>query len=369
MAKAKEITGLDCAMRADDGIKLILRSRFEEMRSFGAAALDWSETEGVHDMRVASRRLRSAIKDFLPYLRRRKLRQAREDLRSVAQALGAVRDQDVALIAFEKLAAEAPPELSTGIEQFANSQQHKLGGARAQLEETLSADALEKLQQDFHDALEESLKVARGSDGDEQAVIDDAELRQIAREILDERLRDLHEMSASLFQPFETEHLHEMRIAAKRLRYAIELFTPCLGETLKPFCKEIARMQDSLGELHDCDVWIVEIGAALREASGEKFDVKSPGGRAEASMLSNNNTTRESETQVAHQAIFWLLEHFVKRRTEHFCAALERWRDWKTTGFQERLADTIHNQSHVTEPAAQNSHAAKTIANIESRKS
>src|SRR3954452_25426999 len=112
MAKAKEIAGLDCAMRAGDGIELILRSRFEEMCSFSAAALDWSETEGVHDMRVTSRRLRSAIKDFLPYLRRRKLRQAREDLRRMARALGAVRDQDVALTAFEKLAREAPPELS-----------------------------------------------------------------------------------------------------------------------------------------------------------------------------------------------------------------------------------------------------------------
>src|ERR1043165_9083003 len=130
MAKAKEIAGLDCAMRADDGIKLILRSRFEEMRSFSAAALDWSETEGVHDMRVASRRLRSAIKDFLPYLRRRKLRQSREDLRSVAQALGAVRDQDVALIALEKLAEAAPPGLSAGIKQFASTRQSKRDGVR-----------------------------------------------------------------------------------------------------------------------------------------------------------------------------------------------------------------------------------------------
>ncbi|HEX8890896.1 MAG TPA: CHAD domain-containing protein [Pyrinomonadaceae bacterium] len=360
MVKAKEIAGLDCAMRAGDGIKLILRSRFEEMCSFSAAALDWSETEGVHDMRVASRRLRSVVKDFLPYLRRRKLRQAREDLRSVAQALGAVRDQDVALIALEKLAEDAPPELSTGVKQFANSRQHKRGGARSQLGEALSEDALKKLQQDFHDALEESLKGSRGANGDEQAITDDAELHEIAREILDERLRDLDEMSTSLFQPFETEHLHEMRIAAKRLRYAMELFTPCLGEALKPFCKEIARMQDSLGELHDCDVWIVEIGAALRKASDEKVAVKSPGDGLEESMLSNDSTTRESETQIEHQAVFWLLDHFVKQRTEHFCAALERWREWKTTGFQERLADTIHNQSLGVEPI---SSAAKIIAN------
>src|SRR4051812_10734820 len=119
MAKAKEIAGLDCRMDAGDALGLILRARLEEMCSYRTAALDWSDVEGVHDMRVASRRLRSAIKDFLPYLRRRKLKQAREDLRGVAQALGAVRDQDVALIALEKLGRDAPPELSAGLEQFA----------------------------------------------------------------------------------------------------------------------------------------------------------------------------------------------------------------------------------------------------------
>lgn len=356
-------------MRADDGIKLILRSRFEEMCSFGAAALDWSKTDGIHDMRVASRRLRSAIKDFLPYLRRRKIRQAREDMRGVAHALGAVRDQDVALIALEKLAEEAPPELSAGIEQFASARQDKREGARTQLAAALSEDALGKLQQDFHDALEGSLKVSEDANGDDQEIIDDTEIREIAREILDERLRELRVMSGSLFRPFDAEPLHELRIAAKRLRYAMELFTPCLGEALKPFCKEIARMQDSLGELHDCDVWIVEIGAALRESSEEKFDAESPGGRTEEGRLSTNGTPRESGKHVDERALFWLLDYFVKQRTEHFRAALERWREWQATNFQEQLAETIHNQSHVTEPPAQNSDLAKTVASIKSHKS
>jgi CHAD domain-containing protein len=346
MTKAKEIAGLDCAMRATDGISLILRSRLEEMCSFRAAALDWSDIEGVHDMRVASRRLRSAIKDFLPYLRRRKLRQAREDLRRVAQLLGAIRDQDVALISLEKLATEAPSGVSAGIEQFASTRQHRQKNARSRLEEVLTVDSLQKLRMEFHEALEESTKVSRehGAGKDGQEIADDARLYQVAREIIDERLRDFQELSTSLFQPFESDPLHQMRIAAKRLRYAIELFTPCLGEELKPFCKEIAKMQDSLGELHDCDVWIAEIGAALIEAPEDKIDGEAPGGRAKGGDPSSYGAAHEGGLPAERGAMFWLLEHFVKGRTDHFRDALERWREWTATGFQERLVATIHTQ-------------------------
>jgi CHAD domain-containing protein len=368
MAKAKEIDGLDCRMRAGDGISLILRVRLEEMCSNRAAALDWSNIEGVHDMRVASRRLRSALKDFLPYLRKRKLKEARQDLRSVARTLGAVRDQDVALVALEKLAAEAPPELSAGIEHFASMRRHILDDARSRLEAALSEDALEKLQRDCHDALEESSKVSRDKDEDEEAFAGDAELHQVAREILDERLRDLQELSASLFQPFEIVLLHEMRIAAKRLRYAIELFTPCLGgDALKPFCKEIARMQDSLGELHDCDVWIIEIGGRLNTASTEKFDVESHGDRTKGHV--NNSAAPEEGADIERQAMFWLLDYFVKERTEHFRAALEHWREWQATGFQEQLIATIHNQPPAAESSPPASSTTETVADGKSAES
>ena len=91
MAKAKEIFGLDCGAEARAGIRLVLLSRLEEMSAFRAAAIDQGSIEGVHDMRVASRRLRSALGDFLPYLRKRKLLGSKDDLKRVADALGRVR--------------------------------------------------------------------------------------------------------------------------------------------------------------------------------------------------------------------------------------------------------------------------------------
>ena len=64
MAKAREITGLDCEANAIECAAKILRARFEEVLEFRSAALDSEGIEGVHDMRVATRRLRSALRDF-----------------------------------------------------------------------------------------------------------------------------------------------------------------------------------------------------------------------------------------------------------------------------------------------------------------
>ena len=113
-------------------------------------------------------------------------------------------------------------------------------------------------------------------------------------------------------------------------------------------------MQDSLGELHDCDVWIAEIGAALTEASDEKIDAESSGGRTKEDLPSGNGTTRIGGASVEDDALLWLLDHFVKERTDHFRAALGRWREWKATGFQEQLVATIHNQPPAAEPPARN---------------
>ena len=109
-----------------------------------------------------------------------------------------------------------------------------------------------------------------------------------------------------------------MRILAKRLRYAVELFASCWGDELKKHADEIARLQTSLGELHDCDVWIANLGSRLKKKGA------SDGG-------TGPNLVRENE------AVVWLLQHFVNERTKHYCRTLARWHKWETEGFLQGL--------------------------------
>src|SRR5258708_39778425 len=86
-------------------------------------ALDWNDPEGVHDMRVASRRLRSALADFKPYLRRGTLPRGR--LKMIAAALGTVREEDVSLLALESLKTRVAERIAQGIEAIADERRRR----------------------------------------------------------------------------------------------------------------------------------------------------------------------------------------------------------------------------------------------------
>jgi hypothetical protein len=58
---------------------------------------------------------------------------------------------------------------------------------------------------------------------------------------------------------------HEMRIAAKRLRYTMEICSPAYDDGLKDFVASVKDLQTLLGEIHDCDVWVDSLDAFLRD--------------------------------------------------------------------------------------------------------
>lgn len=315
MAKAKEITGLDCAANATDGVKLVLQTRFEEMFELREAALDWSDIEGVHDMRVASRRLRSALRDFLPLFHKQTpLKNFGRELKKVADALGKVRDQDVAIVALEGLKNETVEheEIKQGIEKLIEERNVICDKARMALTETITAGTLTLLREKLTKALEQATNESKSKD---------ITFREAGSAIIKGQLKEFLKLSKSIYTPFDIEPLHDLRIAAKRLRYAMELFTVCSGEELNSFADEVSNMQSSLGELHDCDVWIEEMGNRLKRES---------------------KVTQTVENQERHDAVIWLLSHFVKTRTKHYRAALERWQNWTKDNFAERLIENVN---------------------------
>ena len=312
MAKAKRIKGLNCKLVASAGIKLVLLTRFDELCSFQSMALDWTDPEGVHSMRVASRRLRSALRDFMPYLRKRPLASALKQLRSIADALGEVRDQDVAIEALEEMVSHAPAALSPGLKSFVETRKQVREQARDELNAELESTELKQLESEFIAGVDEATATRAGSPA--------ITFLTMSREIILERLQEFEALSNGLLNPFEIETLHEMRIAAKRLRYAIELFQQCWGRALSGYAKRIARIQGALGDLHDCDVWIESLGKQIINARKHK-----------------------QQDQVA--ALMWLLIHLVKLRTKHFRQAFAHWRQWEAHEASEKLRTTLSNRA------------------------
>lgn len=67
------------------------------------------------------------------------------------------------------------------------------------------------------------------------------------------RLDEMMDLAGALNDPAAVDDLHQLRIAAKRLRYAVEIFEPCLHGA-KPVLRELSDLQDALGTIHDLDV-------------------------------------------------------------------------------------------------------------------
>lgn len=318
MAKAANIKGLDCDAHALDGVRRVLQTRLDEMCALRESALNSDDIEGVHDMRVASRRLRSALRDFAPYLGK-EIPQKR--LRAIAASLGAVRDEDVAIAALVRLAEDAPERtIAEGLEQLISARRERRSHAYAELQIAISADVINRFQEKFIALLERATKIRRDKKVSTRDVNREAfTFRQLGREVILARFSELQNLSGSLYRPFETEPLHRMRIAGKRLRYAMESCAPCWGERLDAFSEGVAGLQDSLGGLHDCDVWIDDVGE----------------------MLETDGTERS--------AAAWLLGHFTKERTKHFRNALARWREWEEADLSANLSSMLELRDSASE--------------------
>ena len=141
MAKARPIEGLTSNDAYAAAAAKIVSVRTREVADHSQNVLDVTDIERVHDMRVASRRLRAVLEVFAPCFPRGPYRGVLRDVKMVADALGERRDPDVHLAAMQKLAEALPPELRPGVELLADRQR-----ARQATGNEILAAALEDLE-------------------------------------------------------------------------------------------------------------------------------------------------------------------------------------------------------------------------------
>ena len=98
----------------------------------------------------------------------------------------------------------------------------------------------------------------------------DGSLRASAPVVL-VRLQELLDLAESARDPENVEALHDLRIAAKRLRYTLEIFAPALGAEAEGLLSSVEALQERLGDIHDLDVRLVLLRKALaRERTRER---------------------------------------------------------------------------------------------------
>ncbi len=227
------------------------------------------DIEHIHHMRVASRRLNTALSLFGDCLPQRQLAHWRKVTRRLRRALGAARDTDVQIELVRFFLKETPtPSHRAGVQRLLlRLRQH-----RSLLQQKVEK-ALQRLQTS---TLVVQLRQTCAD------IRTRAHLRHIreaspwvynqAHKSISSQLRELLAFEPYVDQPQRIHELHQMRIAAKHLRYTMEVFAHLYEDELEGPLKTARDTQTLLGAVHDADVWLGYLPLFLEEERRRTID-------------------------------------------------------------------------------------------------
>ncbi len=261
----------------DRALSRILKHCFKHWTDNEAVVLDGRDVEGVHQMRVALRRLRSALGLFRQMIPPEDMAWLREETRWLAGSLGPARDWDVFCdTVLAPVATFAPDDAGlTMLTRRADGERRNgYRTAHAAIAEPRYTRFALRFAEWIEDAgwrqPADGHGVAEGAHWLEQPVVDfaDTVLRQRHRKVLKGGRR---------FAELAPEARHDLRIQLKKLRYAADFFR-CLykGKRVKDYMAALSRLQDDLGVLNDVAVargLLARLVEAPTDESGSQVDV------------------------------------------------------------------------------------------------
>jgi CHAD domain-containing protein len=219
------------------------------------------DPEDVHQARVATRRLRSDLRTFAPLVDRDWADGIRHELDWLASELGAVRDADVLTLRLHQHAAALPP----ADQPRAQGLLGRLGDQRDAARSSLLA-ALDSVR---YSALVSTLLQAAAT----PALTDKAagKARESLPPLVARAWGRLEQAVKELPADPADDDLHQVRIRAKRARYAAEAAAPVVGKPARAFASAVAGVQSVLGDLQDAVVaeeWLRDAASTARGGTG-----------------------------------------------------------------------------------------------------
>jgi CHAD domain-containing protein len=230
---------------AETGRKVLLHD-FIRMLEHEAGSRSGEDIEDVHQMRVATRRMRSALRIFAPYFKGKAFRTFRARLKKVADALGAVRDLDVLIDDLTKYEKKNGASLQAAVALLAEQRTE----ARTALQRALDRRDYNRFVVQFGEFLTTPGASARAVDTD---AIAPNRVRHILPTLIYEHLGVVRAYDAAVTEG-DAETLHALRIEFKRLRYLTHFFEEVLGSSAPDFLKDLKAIQDHLGRMQDIQV-------------------------------------------------------------------------------------------------------------------
>jgi CHAD domain len=179
--------------------------------------------------------------------------------------------------------------------------------------------------------------------------LDPAEsLADNAERIVRTRLDELYSFTPKALNPKKVNALHDMRIAAKRLRYILEVTAFCFGAYADTGLKRAKELQELLGEIHDCDEMLPRVREAQRGLREQDADA------LVALAAADDDLAPELGAKVKHADAYGGLEVLAvwleARRMLLFERFLDRWKTLERNHFRERLERALDERRGPVEP-------------------
>lgn len=245
---------------ARDVIHAAISTSVERLLAHDAGVRLGGDPESVHQARVATRRLRSDLRTFRSLLVPEWDEALRAELKWLGAELGAVRDTEVLLDLLQhQVGGLAPGDHAVG---------ERLLGRLVDRRQEQRAELLDAMRSERYAELLERLVAAANAPALRPEA--DGPATDVLPALVQKPWKKLRRDVRALDDVPPDEDLHQVRIRAKRTRYAAEAVTPALGPDARRFAKAVAKLQEVLGDHQDA----VVAATWLRDAARSTDDLE-----------------------------------------------------------------------------------------------
>lgn len=319
-AESLDRLGLELDDSMAEAARKVLRYQFDRMLRHEPGTRAGEDVEELHDMRVATRRMRAALRVFRDYVDRQPVI---EGLRATGRALGAVRDLDVFWEQTQHYIDTLPPAQRDDLAPLRAAWESEHRKARTELLAYLDSEDYARFKTQF----ERFVAPREGIIGPHLNRKGEAvpyRVRHVAPLVIHRRV-----VAVQAYDEWVTQRrvpparLHRLRIAAKRLRYALEFFQKILPPEAGDLIDELKNLQDHLGALQDAVVAISLLRDFLTRGTWGADEEGEPSQPVVAPGVEAYLATREKE------------------RDQKLKAFPQVWRTFKSSGFKEQVARVV----------------------------
>ena len=265
----KPRTPLTELLEEDSGYRVfgveILLNRIRDLEAQIEGAKKAEDIEYVHKLRVASRRVRTALSVFSECFPERQVDGWRGAVKNVTISCGQARDTDVQLAFLQNYSTHLDTRAAQGVRSIITMQQARRKDMQSDIVRVLDSLQASEVLLEITRACEAIKSKANPAQIDSKTIL----AYKKAEVHIAERLDEFLALGEFVHDPTAVTKHHKLRIAAKRLRYTMEVFSPIYPSGLNDNIALMKRFQDLLGEMHDYYVWAQDLTAYAPAISSE----------------------------------------------------------------------------------------------------